>query len=88
MSSAHDCVQSVRKNIREDMEDRWVTNLSRDSVVGTCVRELPSGVQEEEKNLPKRSSVIVKSRIVQNRPESSGEEVTSCLVHEVRRRNP
>ena len=28
MSSAHACVQSVRKNIREDMEDRWVTNLS------------------------------------------------------------
>ena len=30
MSSAHSCVQSVRKNIREDMEDRWVTNLSED----------------------------------------------------------
>ncbi len=31
VSSAHACVQSVRKNIREDMEDRWVTNLSEDS---------------------------------------------------------
>ena len=30
MSSAHACVQSVRQNIREDMEDRWVTNLSED----------------------------------------------------------
>ena len=30
VSSAHACVQSVRKNIREDMEDRWVTNLSED----------------------------------------------------------
>jgi hypothetical protein len=28
--SAHSCVQSVRHNIREDMEDRWVTNLSED----------------------------------------------------------
>ena len=28
--TGHDCVQSVRKNIREDMEDRWVTNLSED----------------------------------------------------------
>jgi hypothetical protein len=28
VSSVHVCVQSVRKNIREDMEDRWVTNLS------------------------------------------------------------
>ncbi len=27
MSSVHVCVQSVRKKIREDMEDRWVTNL-------------------------------------------------------------
>ena len=26
----HVCVQSVRTNIREDMEDRWVTNLSED----------------------------------------------------------
>ena len=30
VSSVHVCVQSVRKNIREDMEDRWVTNLSED----------------------------------------------------------
>jgi hypothetical protein len=30
LSSVHACVQSVRKNIREDMEDRWVTNLSED----------------------------------------------------------
>jgi hypothetical protein len=30
VSSTHVCVQSVRKNIREDMEDRWVTNLSED----------------------------------------------------------
>jgi hypothetical protein len=30
VSSAHACVQSVRQNIREDMEDRWVTNLSED----------------------------------------------------------
>ena len=30
VSSAHACVQSVRKNIREDMEDRWVTNLRED----------------------------------------------------------
>jgi hypothetical protein len=30
VSSAHACVQSVRKNIREDMEDMWVTNLSED----------------------------------------------------------
>ncbi len=30
VSSVHDCVQSVRQNIREDMEDRWVTNLSDD----------------------------------------------------------
>ena len=28
--SSHSCVQSVRNNIREDMEDRWVTNLSED----------------------------------------------------------
>jgi hypothetical protein len=28
VSSAHTCVQYVRQNIREDMEDRWVTNLS------------------------------------------------------------
>jgi hypothetical protein len=27
VSSAHVCVQSVRKNIGEDMEDRWVTNF-------------------------------------------------------------
>ena len=30
VSSAHDCVQSVRQNIREDMEDGWVTNLNED----------------------------------------------------------
>ena len=30
VSSEHVCVQSVRQNIREDMEDRWVTNLSED----------------------------------------------------------
>ncbi len=30
MSSVHVCVQSVRQNIREDMEDRRVTNLSED----------------------------------------------------------
>jgi hypothetical protein len=30
VSSVHVCVQSVLKNIREDMEDRWVTNLSED----------------------------------------------------------
>jgi hypothetical protein len=30
VSSAHTWVQSVRQNIREDMEDRWVTNLSED----------------------------------------------------------
>ena len=30
VSSVHVCVQSVRKNIREDMEDRWVTTLSED----------------------------------------------------------
>ena len=30
VSSTHVCVQSVRKNIGEDMEDRWVTNLSED----------------------------------------------------------
>jgi hypothetical protein len=30
VSSVHDCVQSVRKNIREDMEDKWVKNLSED----------------------------------------------------------
>ena len=30
VSSAHTSVQSVRKNIREDMEDRWVTTLSED----------------------------------------------------------
>ena len=30
VSSVHACVQSVRKNIREDMEHRWVTNLSED----------------------------------------------------------
>ncbi len=30
VSSAHVCVKSVRKNIREDMEHRWVTNLSED----------------------------------------------------------
>ncbi len=30
VSSVHVCVQSVLQNIREDMEDRWVTNLSED----------------------------------------------------------
>ena len=30
VSSAHTSVQSVRKNIGEDMEDRWVTHLSED----------------------------------------------------------
>ncbi len=30
VSLAHACVQYVRQNIREDMEDRWVTNLSED----------------------------------------------------------
>jgi hypothetical protein len=30
VSSAHACVQYVRQNIREDMEDMWVTNLSED----------------------------------------------------------
>ncbi len=30
VSSVHACVQYVRQNIREDMEDRWVTNLSED----------------------------------------------------------
>ncbi len=30
VSSVYVCVQSVRKNIGEDMEDRWVTNLSED----------------------------------------------------------
>ncbi len=30
VSSSHVCDQSVCKNIREDMEDRWVTNLSED----------------------------------------------------------
>jgi hypothetical protein len=30
VSSSHVCDQSVFKNIREDMEDRWVTNLSED----------------------------------------------------------
>ncbi len=30
VSSANACVQYVRQNIREDMEDRWVTNLSED----------------------------------------------------------
>ncbi len=30
VSSTHTCVQSVRKNIREDIQDRWVTNLSED----------------------------------------------------------
>jgi hypothetical protein len=30
VSSAHACVQSVRKNIREDLEDRWVTKLIED----------------------------------------------------------
>jgi hypothetical protein len=30
VSSVHDCVQSVRKNIREDMEDKWVKNLSEE----------------------------------------------------------
>jgi hypothetical protein len=30
VSSSQYCVQYVRQNIREDMEDRWVTNLSED----------------------------------------------------------
>ncbi len=30
VSSAHVYVQSARKNIREDLKDRWVTNLSED----------------------------------------------------------
>jgi hypothetical protein len=30
VSSVHSCVQYVRQNIREDMEDRWVINLSED----------------------------------------------------------
>jgi hypothetical protein len=30
VSSVHACVQYVRQNIREDMEDRWVTNLNED----------------------------------------------------------
>ncbi len=30
MSSTHACVQYVRQNIREDTEDRWVTNLIED----------------------------------------------------------
>jgi hypothetical protein len=30
VSSAHVCVQYVRQNIREDMVDRWVTNLNED----------------------------------------------------------
>ena len=30
MSSSHDCVESVRENIGEDIEDRWVTNLNED----------------------------------------------------------
>jgi hypothetical protein len=30
VSSAQYCVQYVRQNIREDMEDRWVTNLNED----------------------------------------------------------
>ncbi len=30
VSSAHACVQYVRQNIREDMQDRLVTNLSKD----------------------------------------------------------
>jgi hypothetical protein len=30
VSTTHDCVQYVRQNIREDMEDIWVTNLSED----------------------------------------------------------
>jgi hypothetical protein len=28
VSSVHACVQYVLQNIREDMEDRWVTNLN------------------------------------------------------------
>ncbi len=30
VSSVHDCVQYVRQNFREDMEDRWVTKLNED----------------------------------------------------------
>jgi hypothetical protein len=30
VSSVYVCVQSVHKDIREDMEDRWVTNLNED----------------------------------------------------------
>jgi hypothetical protein len=30
VSSTHVCVQYVRQNIREDMEDRWDTNLNED----------------------------------------------------------
>ena len=37
VSSVHACVQSVRQNIREDMEDRWVTNLSEDRKRFFCV---------------------------------------------------
>ncbi len=32
VSSVYSCVQSVHQNIREDMEDRWVTNLSEDRI--------------------------------------------------------
>jgi hypothetical protein len=30
VSSTHACVQYVRQKIREDTEDRWVTNLNED----------------------------------------------------------
>jgi hypothetical protein len=40
VSSAHVCVQSVRKNIREDMEDRRVTNLSEDRKIFYLVSSL------------------------------------------------
>jgi hypothetical protein len=30
VSSVYDCFQYVRQNIREDMEDRWVTNFNED----------------------------------------------------------
>ncbi len=41
MSSAHACVESVRENIGEDMEDRWVTNLKRgQEEILSCVETL------------------------------------------------
>jgi hypothetical protein len=45
VSSVYACVQSVRKNIREDMEDRWVTNLSEDrnSEILSCVESVTVG---------------------------------------------